>query len=197
MLLTFLSLGSRSEAALLFPESWWHLTVRGLSPVSSHDYAENKTPSKQYENGPITYLRGNYRPSRPYLHTSPPWSAAYAEIWEIRGNPGSITRAWVEDAAPQNPLLHLWTVWRWSQEKREESNWRKCRHCNKANYGQKPPAFFFRPADDAICEVTRWRHRVPPRWSAYQARPWSYSLSWVSEVGFITSYHKDESFGRA
>ena len=28
-----------------------------LSPVSSHDYPECKTPSKQYENGPITYYQ--------------------------------------------------------------------------------------------------------------------------------------------
>ena len=35
----------------------------GLSPASFHDYPEYKTPSKQYENGPITYFWGNYRPS--------------------------------------------------------------------------------------------------------------------------------------
>ena len=35
----------------------------GLSPVSFHDYPQYKTPSKQYENGPIIYSWGNYRPS--------------------------------------------------------------------------------------------------------------------------------------
>ena len=36
----------------------------GLSPVSFHDYPEYKTPSWQYENRPITYFWGNYRPSK-------------------------------------------------------------------------------------------------------------------------------------
>ena len=36
----------------------------GLSPVSSHDYPEYKTSSKQYENGPTTYFWSNYRPSK-------------------------------------------------------------------------------------------------------------------------------------
>ena len=36
----------------------------GLSPVSFHDYPEYKTSSKQYENWPITYFWGNYRPSK-------------------------------------------------------------------------------------------------------------------------------------
>jgi len=38
----------------------------GLSPSPSHDYSEYETPSKQYENGPITYfevITGLPRPS--------------------------------------------------------------------------------------------------------------------------------------
>ena len=36
----------------------------GSSPVSFHYYPEYKTPSQQYENGPISYLWGNYRPAK-------------------------------------------------------------------------------------------------------------------------------------
>ena len=36
----------------------------GLSFVSFHDYPKYNTPSKQYENGPIIYFWGNYRPSK-------------------------------------------------------------------------------------------------------------------------------------
>ena len=36
----------------------------GLSPVSSQVCPEYKTPSKQFENGPISYIRANYRPSK-------------------------------------------------------------------------------------------------------------------------------------
>ena len=35
-----------------------------LSSASFHDYPEYKTMSNQYENGPITYSLGNYRPSK-------------------------------------------------------------------------------------------------------------------------------------
>ena len=36
----------------------------GLSPVSFHDYPEYKTPAKHYENGPMIYFWGKYRPSK-------------------------------------------------------------------------------------------------------------------------------------
>ena len=51
-----LELRRKRETALSFPESRWYLTVRGLSLVSFLDYPKYKTPSKQYENEPITYL---------------------------------------------------------------------------------------------------------------------------------------------
>ena len=50
VLLTFLSLRSRREVALFFQSR------DRISPASSHDYPEYKTPSKQYENGPMTYF---------------------------------------------------------------------------------------------------------------------------------------------
>ena len=43
-----------------------------LSPFPSHDYPEYKKPSKQYENGPITYWGGNYRLPRPCHNNSDP-----------------------------------------------------------------------------------------------------------------------------
>ena len=91
---------------------------------------------------------------RPYHNTSPPWWAAYAEIWEIRETPVPPTRPWVEDAAPRNPLPHLWTAWLWSQENAKKGNWRKRSHYNKAN--------------------VRWLggDTVSPCRSAYFASPW-------------------------
>ena len=44
--------------------------VRGLSPVSSHDYPEYKTPSKQYENGSITCFEVITCLPRPYHNSS-------------------------------------------------------------------------------------------------------------------------------
>ena len=41
----------------------------GLSPSPSHDYSEYETPSKQYENGPITYFEVITGLPRPYTLT--------------------------------------------------------------------------------------------------------------------------------
>ena len=38
----------------------------GLSPLPSHDYPEYETPSKQYENGPITSFGVSTGLPRPY-----------------------------------------------------------------------------------------------------------------------------------
>ena len=78
----------RREAALLFRESWWHLTMWGSRPshfmiISNTKRHPNNTKTDQL---PISEVITGLR--RPYHNTSPPWWAAYAEIWEIRGNPG-------------------------------------------------------------------------------------------------------------
>ena len=39
---------------------------KGFSPFQSHDYPEYEMPSKQYENGPITYFEVITGLSRPY-----------------------------------------------------------------------------------------------------------------------------------
>ena len=78
----------------------------GISPVSFHDYPEYETPSQQYENGPITYFWGNYRPSKAvphHLSVVPPIMYSYLIIpyvqivdfcmifacwvWFLRGKP--------------------------------------------------------------------------------------------------------------
>ena len=64
---------------------------------------------------------------------------------------------------------------------------RNKRRYGKTNHRQGPPAYRqrggggeterCRPADDAICEVTGWRHRVSPRRSAYSSPWWLLTLS--------------------
>ena len=63
--------------------------MEGPSPVPAHDYPEYETPPKQYEKGQITYFEVIIGLQRPYHNTGLPWWVAYAEVWEIRGNPGS------------------------------------------------------------------------------------------------------------
>ena len=77
------------EAALLFPESWWHLTMRGSRPSLFMILPNTKRHSNntKTDQSPISEIPTG--PSRPYHNTSPPSWAAYAEIWEIRGNPSS------------------------------------------------------------------------------------------------------------
>ena len=82
--LTLKPLGSRLRYAFLVMQ----IRSQYLCP-------RNRRPFKVIQGNTITLAH----PNEPYI---------YAEIWEIRGNPFSRSRTWVEDAAPQNPLPHLW-----------------------------------------------------------------------------------------
>ena len=88
-LLTFCLRRRRREAALLFPESWWILGMWGSPPshfmiIPNTKRHPNNTKTDQLH---ISEVITGF--PRPYHNTSPPWWAAYAEIWQIRGNPGS------------------------------------------------------------------------------------------------------------
>ena len=71
VLLTFAERRSRREAALSSPRVAITSKTGELSLFPSHGYPEFKTPSKQYENGPITYFEVIAALPRPYHNTSP------------------------------------------------------------------------------------------------------------------------------
>ena len=93
-----------------FASPWWLLTLSLVDAVEKQLYYSQSRdgiwrcgsrPSLFYDN-PEYKRHSNYTKTdqlpiseaitglpRPYHHTSPPWWVAYAELWEIRGNPSS------------------------------------------------------------------------------------------------------------
>ena len=88
-LLTLYLRRRRREAALLYPESWWHLTMWGSHPSHFKIIPNTKRQPNNSKTDQLPISKVIAGLPRPYNNTSPPWWAAYAEIWEIRGNPGS------------------------------------------------------------------------------------------------------------
>ena len=72
---------------LIPPEPWWHLTMWGSRPFMIIPHTKRPPNNTKMDQLPI--FRVTTGLPRPYLNTSPPWWVAYAEIWGIRGDPGS------------------------------------------------------------------------------------------------------------
>ena len=72
------------EAALLFPESWWHLTMRGSRPSLFMIIPNTKRHLNNMKTDLLPISEVITGLPRPYHNTSPPWWAANAEMWDIR-----------------------------------------------------------------------------------------------------------------
>ena len=87
------------ETALLFPESWWHLTMWGSRPSHFYDNPEYKRHPNNTKTDQLPISEVITGLPRPYHNTSPPWWAAYAEYGKFGEIPVPLTRPWIEDAA--------------------------------------------------------------------------------------------------
>ena len=119
-------LRSRREAALLFPQVV--MTSEQEGSRSSHPMIipntkrhPNNTKTDQLPIfGVITGL------PRPYHNTTPPWWAAYADMWEIRRNPVStrnMSRRWGSSKPTPTPLNDC--VGYDARKNAKKRNWRK------------------------------------------------------------------------